>query len=332
MNHEIRLVRRPTDMPTQDDFELVETPVPEPGPGELLLRNVYLSVDPYMRARMVARDVTSTAYEVGQTMRGGAVGRVEASNHPDFSVGDWVSSRMGWRAYFTSNGGNLLRIDAEAAPASAYLGALGMTGLTAYVGMLDVGEPQRGETVFVSGAAGAVGSIAGQLAKLRGCRIIGSAGSDEKVRVLREELGFDAAFNYRSGDIEGMLGAAAPDGLDLYFDNVGGEHLQAAINHMNPHGRVVVCGMISQHRGESAAVPNNLGMISGRRITIRGFVVGDHGDRLNDFMRDMQGWLADGSVKHRETIVQGIDHAVEAFLSLYEGENIGKLVVQIGAA
>lgn len=332
-NREIHLVRRPELMPVEEDFALVETAVPEPQDGEVLVRNVYLSLDPYMRTRMTGIEARGAPYPppypLNEPMRGGAVGRVEASRHPQFAVGDWVSSRLGWREYFTSGARGLLPVDGEVASPSSYLGVLGMTGLTAYAGMLDVAKVQEGETVFVSAAAGAVGMAAGQIARTQGCRVVGSAGSEEKVRFLLDELGFDAAFNYRDGDIEGSLEAACPDGLDVYFDNVGGEHLQAAIGQLSAWGRVAICGMISQHR-EPKAGPNNLQLMTSKRITMQGFVVGDYLDRTAAFMRDVQGWLADGRMRNRETIVEGIEHAPSAFLGLWDGDNIGKLIVRVG--
>ena len=324
------LACRPEGEPQERDFELVERPVPAPAEGEVLVRNLYMSVDPYMRGRM--RDAPSYApsWEVGETMQGAAVGRVVRSAHADFADGDLVSSNRGWREYFTAAGGTLGRIDPEIAPPSYHLGVLGMPGLTAYAGVLDVGGAKDGETVFVSGAAGAVGSVAGQVAKVTGCRVVGSAGSDEKVRWLLDDLGFDAAFNYRDGDLEGALASAAPEGVDVYFDNVGGEHLQAAISQMNPLGRIAACGSVSRYNAiEPEPGPNNLGLIVGSRITIRGFLVSDFAHRRPAFLADMRRWLAEGAVRYRETVVDGIEHAPRAFIGLFHGDNVGKMVVRL---
>ncbi len=332
MNREIRLAARPVGFPKPSDFELVESPTPEPGPNEVLVRTIYMSVDPYMRGRM--NDVASYTppFKIGEALQGGAVGRVERSNHPDFRPGDHVTGSAGWREYHLSDGTGLTRIDPDQAPLSAHLGVLGMPGMTAYVGLLDIGRPKAGETVFVSGAAGAVGSIVGQIARIKACRVVGSAGSDEKVSLLRDELGFDAAFNYKSADLERELSDACPDGIDIYFDNVGGDHLQAALNHMNAFGRIPACGMISQYNNATPVPgPNNLTAIVRGRLTMQGFIVSDHIDRRPAFLADMSGWLREGQIKHRETVVHGIEHAVDAFLGLLKGENTGKMLVQLAA-
>jgi len=246
-SREVRLARRPVGMPDRSDFEIVECEVPEPKDGEVSVRNLCMSVDPYMRGRMIDRRSYVPPFQVGETLTGGAIGEVVASEHPSLRAGDHVSSMYGWREAFTAPAAELTPLGALVAPPSAYLGVLGMPGMTAYVGLLEVGALADGETVFVSGAAGAVGSVAGQIAKLRGCRVIGSAGSAEKVAWLQEELRFDAAFDYHQGRIADHLSRTAPGGLDVYFDNVGGEHLQAAIGHMRPFGRIALCGAISQY-------------------------------------------------------------------------------------
>ena len=330
VNRSVHLASRPVGWPTPENFRLVEEPVPEPGAGQVLVRNVYISVDPYMRGRMNDVKSYTPPFAVGEPMTGGAIGRVERSNHPDFAPGDHVSSQLGWREWFVSDGRGLQKVDADAAPLPAYLGALGGTGFTAYVGLLDIGQPQPGETVFVSGAAGATGSVAGQIAKIVGCRVIGSAGSDEKVRWLTDELGFDAAINYRTQDIDAALGEACPDGINIYFDNVGGDHLEAALNHMADFGRIVACGAISRYNeAELPPGPRNLGNVVRQRLRIQGFIVSDHAARNADFRRDMSQWLREGKVKHRETIVDGIEHAADAFLGLLRGENMGKMLVRL---
>jgi NADPH-dependent curcumin reductase CurA len=330
-NREIKLAARPDGWPDESNFELVESEAPVVGDGEVLVHNVYMSVDPYMRGRMNDVKSYTPPFALHETLQGGAVGRVEASKHPGFAAGDYVSSNLGWREWFVSDGRGLGRIDTEVAPPEAYLSALGGTGFTAYVGLLDLGQPKPGETVFVSAAAGAVGSITGQIGKIVGCRVVGSAGSDEKVSWLRDELGFDAAFNYKATGPEEALAEFCPDGIDVYFDNVGGDHLQAALNHMNPFGRIAACGMISQYNNATPQPgPNNLAAIVRQRLTIRGFILSDHGDRRPDFVRDMAGWLRESRVKDRVTVVDGIENAPRAFIGLLHGENIGKMLVRIG--
>src|SRR3990170_3440421 len=316
MNNEIRPAARPQGLPRSSDFELAETPVPEPGEGEALIRNTFMSVDPYMRGRM--NDVRSYVppFELGEPLSGGAVGQVVESRLPGFAPGDWVLSML----------------DPVAAPVSTALGVMGMPGLTAYVGLLDIGQLQGGETVFVSGAAGAVGSVAGQIAKLKWCRVIGSAGSDEKVAWLRE-LGFDASFNYRDADVDDALREAAPDGIDLYFDNVGGAHLEAALTALRTYGRVVACGSISRYNDqERTPGPWNIFLVVTKRLRVQGFIVSDHFDRLPAFAADMSGWLREGKVRYRETVVEGIENAPAAFIGLLTGENTGKMLVKVGPA
>ena len=329
-SREVRLARRPVGMPNDGDFELAEVTLPDPAAGELLVRNLWMSVDPYMRGRMNDVKSYTPPFALGEAMQGGAIGRVEASNNSQFSVGDHVQHGLGWRDYFVSNGQGIGKVDVSIASPEAYLSVLGGTGFTAYVGLLDLGEPKAGETVFVSAAAGAVGSIVGQIAKLKGCRAVGSAGSDDKVALLTRELGFDAAFNYKTSDLEEALGRTCPDGIDVYFENVGGDHLQAALNHMNPFGRIPACGMISQYNN-SAPVPgpNNLSTIVRQRLVIRGFIVSDHGARRPAFLADMSQWLREGKIKSEETVVTGIENAAGAFMGLMRGENTGKMLVKL---
>ena len=330
VNREVRLAARPVGFPKESDFQLAETEVPDPIEGQVLVRNLLMSVDPYMRGRM--NDVKSYVppFELGQPLQGGAIGRVERSQHPGFRVGDYVQSSLGWREYFLSDGRGLAKVEPVAGSLSAHLGVLGGTGLTAYVGLLDIGQPRAGETVFVSAAAGAVGSVVGQIAKLKGCRVIGSAGSDAKVTFLRDELGFDAAFNYKTTGPEVALTQTCPDGIDVYFENVGGDHLQAALNHMNPFGRIPVCGMISVYNNALPAPgPNNLSAIVRQRLFVKGFIISDHLDRRPAFVADMSEWLATGKVKSRETIVERIECAPAAFIGLLEGENLGKMLVRL---
>jgi NADPH-dependent curcumin reductase CurA len=328
-SREVRLVRRPSGLPVDEDFEIAEVEVLEAERGQVTVRNRLMSVDPYMRGRMNDVESYSEPFALGVAMNGGSIGEVVASEHDGFAVGDLVSGSLGWREAYTADGALLTKLPETDEP-SYYLGALGGTGLTAYVGMLDIAEVKAGETVFISGAAGAVGSVAGQIGKELGCRVIGSAGSDEKVRWLTEDLGFDAAFNYHEVDLEQALAEAAPDGIDAYFDNVGYEHLQAAINHLNDFGRVALCGSIAGYNAaEPLPGPNNLASIVRKRLTLQGFIISDHAERRPEFLREMQGWIAEGQLRPRETVVEGLDHAVDAFRSLFDGGNTGKMIVAL---
>ena len=330
-SREVRLAARPTGLPKESDFELVETSVPEPGDGEVLVRNLYMSVDPYMRWGMTDAPGRAAPFELGAPLQGGAVGRVVRSHDPTLAAGDLVSSTLGWREYFVTAGSSLNTIDPGPEPPSYYLGLLGMPGLTAYAGVLDVAQIRAGETVFVSAAAGAVGMAAGQIAKVRGCRVVGSTGSAEKVDWLVSDLGFDAAFNYKERDLEEALSDSAPEGIDAYFDNVGYDHLQAAINHLNEFGRVAVCGSIAGYnRTDPVPGPNNLALIVRKSLTIRGFRVSDYAARQPDFLADMKRRLAEGAVRNRETVVEGIERAPQAFMGLFDGVNVGKMIVKLG--
>ncbi|MBL1100042.1 NADP-dependent oxidoreductase [Streptomyces coffeae] len=326
---EWHLVARPEGWPKQEDFALREAPVSEPGPGQLLVRNLYMSVDPYMRARM--NDVKSYVppFQLDQPMDGGAVGKVLVSDVDGIAPGDYVLHFGGWREYAVVEGKSAVKVDPEVAPLPAYLGVLGMTGLTAYAGLLEVASFKEGDAVFVSGAAGAVGSEVGQIAKLKGAsRVIGSAGTDEKVRLLVDEYGFDAAFNYKKDPVAEQLKEAAPNGIDVYFDNVGGEHLEAAIERLNLHGRITVCGMIAQYNAtEPPAAPRNLGLIIGKRLRMQGMLVYDHQDLQEQFFEEVGTWIRESKLHYRETVVKGVENAVDAFLGMLRGENIGKMIV-----
>ena len=332
MSREIRLVARPKGFPGEDLFELAETPIPEPGEGQLLVRNAYFSVDPYMRPRM--NDVRSyvAPFTLGEPMVGGAVGRVERSRNDRYAEGDWVVHGLGWREWALSDGSGMRRIDSAVAPVSSFLGVLGMPGLTAYYGLFELGQPQEGETVFVSGAAGAVGSAAGQMAKIAGCRVVGSAGSAAKIEWLRE-LGFDAAFNYREQPVREALAEAAPEGIDVYFDNVGGDHIEAAIGALHTYGRVAACGSVSRYNDvEPSPGPRNMFMVVTKRLRIQGYIITDHYDRYPEFFERASEWVREGRLRYRETVVEGIDNAPRAFLGLLRGENIGKMLVKVGPA
>ncbi|MDX2644656.1 NADP-dependent oxidoreductase [Streptomyces sp. PA03-1a] len=330
-SREWHLVARPHGWPKPEDFALRETEVPEPGPGEILVRNLYVSVDPYMRGRMNDAKSYAEPYRLDKPMHGGAVGRVVASGAEGFAPGDHVLHFLGWREYALVNAETAVKVDPDLAPLSTYLGVLGMTGLTAYAGLLRVAGLKEGDAVFVSGAAGAVGSQVGQIAKLKGAsRVIGSAGSDEKVKLLVEEYGFDAAFNYKDGPVAEQLAAAAPDGIDVYFDNVGGEHLEAAIGALNLRGRVAVCGMIALYNAtEPAPGPRNLSRLIQNRLRIEGFLVGDHYDLQSQFVQEVGGWIREGRLRYRETVVDGIENNLEAFLGVLRGDNTGKMLVRL---
>lgn len=329
-SREWRLARRPTGMPTKDDFELGERELGEPGEGEVLVRNVWMSVDPYMRGRMSERKSYVASFEVGRALAGGAVGRVEASADPSLSVGDWVLSQQGWRERFVSKAEKLQRIDPGLAPPEAFLGVLGMPGLTAYVGLHRIAELKEGERVFVTAAAGAVGSVACQLAKAKGCTVVGSAGGEEKTRWLREEAGVDGAIDYRQGHLGRELRRLMPDGIDVDFENVGGEHLEAAISSLRDFGRVAVCGLISQYNAETPEPgPRNFALVVMRRLKLQGFIVSDHLDLMPEFYREVGGLLQAGKIRWRQTVREGLEAAPDAFLGLFRGENLGKMLVRL---
>ena len=330
VGREIRLVARPRGFPDEELFEIAESPIPEPSDGQVLIRNAYFSVDPYMRPRM--NDVRSyvAPFTLGEAMTGGAVGRIAVSRSPRHAEGDWVVHQLGWREWALSDGSGLRPIDPAAAPVSTSLGVLGMPGFTAWFGLFEIGRPKEGETIFVSGAAGAVGSAVGQMARVAGCRVIGSAGSAEKVAWIRE-LGFDAAFDYRKRTPREALAELAPDGIDIYFDNVGGDHLEAAIGALRTYGRVVACGSISRYNdAEPTPGPRNMFMVVTKRLRLQGYIITDHGDRFGEFARQAIEWVRDGRLQYRETIVEGIENAPSAFLGLLRGANIGKMLVAVG--
>ncbi|WP_222195601.1 NADP-dependent oxidoreductase [Modestobacter italicus] len=329
---EWQLIRRPQGEPVPEDFRLVTMERADPAPGEVVVRTIAMSVDPYMRGRMSATKSYAPSWELGETMQGGTVGQVVASRSDDVPEGALVLHGLGWRDVAVVPAAHVSVVDPlPELPLSLYLGVLGMPGLTAWAGLFRLASFREGDAVFVSGAAGAVGSLVGQFARLRGAsRVVGSAGTPEKVRWLRDELGFDAAFDYHDGAVDDLLGAAAPDGIDVFFDNVGGEHLEAAIGAFRTYGRAALCGSISGYNATTAPPgPRNLGQIVGKRLTLRGFIVGDHADLRPEFVTAVSGWLRDGSVVARETVVEGLDSAVEAFRSLLSGGNTGKMVVRL---
>ncbi len=331
MPRQIVLASRPSGWPTAANFALTEADRPDLADGQVRVRNQFMSVDPYMRGRM--NDVKSylPPFRLGEPLEGGAIGTVVETRSPSLDVGDLVLHMLGWRDEAVLPASHARKVAAVAGLSpSAYLGVLGVPALTAYVGLLDIAQLALGDVVFVSGAAGAVGSMAGQIAKLKGAaRVIGSAGSEEKIRWLRE-IGFDAAFNYRAGPVLEQLREAAPKGIDVYFDNVGADHLDAALVALNPHGRVAMSGAIAHYNATEPPVgPSNIGLVITKRLTLRGFIIIDHQDRMPDMIADVTAWLRDGKLAHTETIVDGLDQAPEAFISLLRGANTGKMIVRL---
>jgi NADPH-dependent curcumin reductase CurA len=327
---EIRLASRPAGEPTQENFEVAEVPLPEPGQGEMLIRNAYCSVDPYMRGRM--RDTKSyiPPFQVGEVLSGGAVGEVVASNRGKFEEGQWVQHMDGWREHAVTTGDIAYPIDPKVAPVSTALGVLGMPGLTAYAGLVDVASHKEGDTVYVSGAAGAVGSLVGQLARLRGSYVVGSAGSQEKIDWLTDELGFDAAFNYKETPVAEALREHFPKGIDVFFDNVGGDQLEAALRRMRTFGRIALCGAVAEYNEETPPPGPSLLPLLVNRVNVRGFIVLDHFGLMGDFIGEVGPYVRDGEIKYRETIVNGIENMPDAFIGLFSGENIGKMLVKVG--
>jgi NADPH-dependent curcumin reductase CurA len=330
-NKQITLAARPIGFPKETDFRLVETPIPEPQDGEFRVRNHFVSVDPYMRGRMNDAKSYVPPFQIGGVIESGAVGYVDASNNSRFRLGDAVVGMFGWQEYAISSGKGVMKVDPSIAPISAYLGVLGTTGFTAYFGLLDIGDPKPGETVVVSGAAGAVGSIAGQIAKIKGCRVIGIAGDDEKVNYITKELGFDGAFNYKAEkDYVARLGELCPSGVDVYFDNVGGPITDAVFVHINTKARIVVCGQISQYNAEKPETgPRILGRLVAKQAKAEGFLVFQYAHRYKEALPVMAQWFTEGKLKHREYIVEGIESAPWAFIGMLKGANIGKMLVKL---
>jgi len=336
MNRRFVLAHRPVGMPTPDCFRLEETPVPTPGEGEVQLRTLYLSLDPYMRGRISEGASYAEPVKVGDLMCGGAVSRVVASRSPKFKDGDLVVGDTGWQEQPVVPAGGLLKLDTGGAPPSWALGVLGMPGLTAYVGLLDFGQPKAGETVVVAAATGPVGATVGQMAKLKGCRVVGIAGGKEKCEYAVKELGFDACLDHYEADLAQQLAAACPKGIDVYFENVGGHVLLAVLPLLNVHARMPVCGVIAWYNltGLPAGpdfTPMLMRTLLVKRVTVRGFIIFDHYDRTPAFVRDMSAWLKAGQVKYREDVVEGLENAPQAFIGLLQGANFGKLVVKVGA-
>jgi len=330
--NEIRLKSRPSGLPSEDDFELVETMLDDPADGQLLVRNLWMSVDPYMRGRMIDAPSYIPPFQIGEALTGAAVGVVEQSGDANFKPGDVVSHFAGWRDYALIDAATAAKVDVRKVSPQTYLGVLGFPGLAAYAGLLRIGQPKAGETVFVSAASGAVGAVVAQIAKIKGARVIGSVGSDEKAKWLKDELGVDAVINYKTaGDMTKALAEAAPNGIDVYFDNVGGDHLEAAIAAANPFARFALCGMIAQYNSETLPPgPRNIYTVLTKSLTLQGFIVTNHLDLMLDFTRDVTQWIAEGRMKWRETVLDGLENAPKAFIGIFAGENFGKMLVKIG--
>ena len=330
-NRKILLARRPQGMPVTEDFELVSESVAELQDGEVLVKNLWMSVDPYMRGRMIDRKSYIAPFAIGEVLEGGAVGEVVESRNPAFPEGVQVSSMNGWREYFISNGEGLQALPETGAPVQYFLGVMGMPGMTAYTGLLKIAELKEGDNVFVSAASGAVGAIVCQIAKLKGCYVASSVGSDAKASYLKDELGVDAVVNYKTTtDLKADITAACPNGIDVYFENVGGAHLEAVLDLMNDHGRIAVCGMIDGYNATSPVPgPANLSQLIIKKLKMQGFVVFDHWDGYPQFVQEMGQWLATGQVVARETVYEGVEQASEAFIGLFTGKNTGKMLVKL---
>jgi NADPH-dependent curcumin reductase CurA len=326
----IVLKRRPRDEPRADDFELQEDTIPTPGPGEVVTRTTWLSIDPYMRGRLREEQTYAVAIQIGEVMTGETVGEVIASNHPNFTAGDIVAGPRGWQSHCISKGGNVVKIDRHGAPLSAWLGVLGMPGATAYAGITEICKPKAGETVVVSAASGAVGSVAGQLAKRAGARVIGIAGGPEKCLWVQDSLGFDACVDHRTHDLRAELKAECPDGIDAYFENVGGAVQAAVFEQLNPFARVAMCGMVSQYNEPVFPPGPNLGFVVGKRVTIQGFIVSDRPDRLTEWRMLAAPLVADGGLIYREDVHDGLEHAPDALVAILTGGNFGKMLVRVG--
>ena len=333
-NRRILLAARPEGVPQSNDFSMISEPIPDPGEGEIISRTIYLSLDPYMRGRMNAGKSYAAAVEIGETMCGGTVSQVLKSNNPEFARDDYILTYDGWQEYAVTNGKGVRKLDPTQAPISTALGVLGMPGMTAYMGLLEIGQPQSGETVVVAAASGPVGSTGGQIARLKGCRVVGIAGSRVKCEFAVNELGFDACVNYKDADFRDKLKAACADGIDVYFENVGGMVFEAIIPLLNFQSRIPVCGLIAHYNDTGLpagpnVLPKLMRVVLTQRVMIRGFIVSDFSNKQGGFLRDMSQWIADGKIKCREDIVEGLDNAVGAFQGLLEGNNFGKLLIQV---
>ncbi|MBX3699190.1 MAG: NADP-dependent oxidoreductase [Dokdonella sp.] len=333
VNRQFKLAQRPVGMVKRSDFEFVEAPVRDPDEGEILIKILFLSLDPAMRGWMNEGKSYIPPVGLGEVMRAGAAGIVVASKHPSFAVGDHVVGALGVQEYAISNGKRLTKVDPKVAPLPVYLGTLGMPGMTAYFGILEVGQLKDGETVVVSGAAGAVGQVVGQIAKIKGCHVVGIAGGADKCRYITDELGFDAAIDYKAEDVKEALKRHCPKGIDVYFDNVGGDILDAALSRLAMHARIVICGAISQYNNtEPVKGPSNYLSLLVNRASMKGMVVFDFAARYGEAVKEMAGWMKQGKLKSREDIAEGIENFPETLLKLFKGENTGKLVLKVADA
>jgi NADPH-dependent curcumin reductase CurA len=330
VNRQWRLKSRPTGLIKAGDFELVSQPMPVPEEAQFLIRSVYLSLDPAMRGWLIDRPSYVPPVQIGEIMRGLAIGIVEKSNHPKFAAGDRVQGMFGWQEYLLSNGDGVTKLPESGLPFSAYLGLFGLAGLTAYSGLLEVGQPKGGETLRISGAAGSVGSLVGQIGKIKGLRVVGIAGTDEKCNWLREELAFDAAVNYKDDNYKKQLKAACANGVDIYFENVGGEILESALYLMNTFGRVVLCGLISQYNATAPVPgPSNIALVISKRLKIQGFLATDYSSKIKEMVSNFTQWHSSRQLKYRVDIVRGLESAPVAINKLFDGSNNGKLLVQL---
>jgi NADPH-dependent curcumin reductase CurA len=325
----VLLRQRPRGEPKASDFEIDESVIPPPGPGEVLTRTIWLSIDPYMRGRLSDRKSYAPPVQIGEMMTGETAGEVIASTVPDFAPGDWVVGSRGWQSHSISKATSLVKVPRGGAPLSTYLGVLGMPGTTAYSGMTDIGKPKAGETVVISAASGAVGSVAGQLAKRAGARVVGIAGGAEKCLFVQDFLGFDDCVDHQSTDLHDALAEACPHGIDVYFENVGGHVQEAAFSLLNPHARVVMCGMVSQYNEDVFPPGPNLGFVVGKRVLIQGMIVSDKPERFAEWRALAAPWIADGSLKYREDVIDGLENAPDALNGILGGRNFGKLLVRV---
>ncbi len=328
-NTQVLLARRPKGEVVLDDFKIVHPPLPQIGTGQIIVRNHFLSLDPYMRGRMNAFKSYAQPVAINEVMVGQTVGRVVASKLDGFQEGDYVLGSFGWQLYGISDGTGLTKIEERGIPLSAYLGVMGMPGVTAYVGLLDIGRPKSGETVVVSSASGAVGSVVGQIAKIKGCRAVGIAGGPEKCAYVTDELGLDGCVDYKQGRLAADLAEMTPNGVDVYFENVGGPMLDTILTRMNPFGRIPFCGLISQYNSVDPYGVKNIGSLVVNRIKMQGFIVGDHPSRWPAALKDISQWLSEGKIKYRESIADGIENAPAAFIGLLSGKNFGKQLVRL---
>jgi len=333
-NRQILLASRPSGEPSEQNFKLAEVEIPRPGPGQMLLRTIYLSLDPYMRGRMNADPSYAPPVEIGEVMAGQSVCEVIESNLPNFHAGDIILAAPGWQDYSLANGEGVRKIDRSLGPISYALGVLGMPGLTAYAGLLNIGKPQPGETIVVAAASGAVGSVVGQLGKIKGCRVVGIAGGQQKCRFVKEELGFDVCLDHRQPELGENLKVACPNGIDIYFENVGGPVLDAVLPLLNDFARIPVCGLIAHYNDAELppgpnGVPRLMRAILVKRLTFRGFIVFDYASQFPDFITEMTAWLREGRIKYREDITDGLEHAPRELIRLLKGENFGKKIIRV---